>query len=147
MWYTYTMEYYSAIKRSEVQRDSTFSCLKQIFKLRHSLVFLSVFTATRNNTYGYILCTRHCVQGIKSIALINRHRSYNTDVVVVKSLKSCPTLCDHVDCSTPGFTIFQSLLKLMSIESVIPHNHLIFCHLPFLLPSICPIIKVFSNES
>ena len=38
----------------------------------------------------------------------------------------------------------QSLLKLMSIESVMPSNHLILCH-PFLLPSIFPSIRVFSN--
>ena len=40
-----------------------------------------------------------------------------------------------------------SLLKLMSIESVMPSNHLILCHLLLLLPSIFPRIKVFSNES
>ena len=40
----------------------------------------------------------------------------------------------------------QSLLKLMSIESVMPCNHLILCHLLFLLPSIFPSISVFSNE-
>ena len=40
----------------------------------------------------------------------------------------------------------QSLLKLMSIESVMPSNHLILCH-PLLLPSIFPSIRVFSNES
>ena len=40
----------------------------------------------------------------------------------------------------------QSLLKLMSIESVMPSSHLILCH-PLLLPSIFPSIKVFSNES
>ena len=40
-----------------------------------------------------------------------------------------------------------SLLKLMSIESVMPFNHLILCHLLLLLPSIFPRIKVFSNES
>ena len=45
-----------------------------------------------------------------------------------------------------SFTISQSLLKLMSIESVMPHNHLILCH-PLLLPSIFPSIKAFSNES
>ena len=45
-----------------------------------------------------------------------------------------------------SFTIFQSLLKLMSIESVMPTNHLIFCHLLLLLPSIFPSIRVFSNE-
>ena len=41
----------------------------------------------------------------------------------------------------------QSLLKLMSIESVKPTNHLILCHPLLLLPSIFPSIRVFSNES
>ena len=40
-----------------------------------------------------------------------------------------------------------SLLKPMSIESVMPSNHLIFCHPLLLLPSICPSIRVFPNES
>ena len=40
-----------------------------------------------------------------------------------------------------------SLLKLMSIMSVMPSNHLILCHPPLLLPSIFPSIRVFSNES
>ena len=44
------------------------------------------------------------------------------------------------------FAISQSLLKLMSIESVMPSSHVILCHL-FLLPSIFPSIRVFSNES
>ena len=39
-----------------------------------------------------------------------------------------------------------SMLKLMSIESVMPSNHLILCH-PLLLPSIFPSIRIFSNES
>ena len=41
----------------------------------------------------------------------------------------------------------QSLLKLMSIESVMPSNHLILCHPLLLLPSIFPSIRVFANES
>ena len=45
-----------------------------------------------------------------------------------------------------SFTISQSLLKVMSIESVMPSNHLIF-YCPLLLPSIFPNIRVFSNES
>ena len=44
-------------------------------------------------------------------------------------------------------TTSQSLLKLMSIESVIPSNHLILCHPLLLLPSIFPTIRVISNES
>ena len=46
-----------------------------------------------------------------------------------------------------SFTISRSLLKLMSIESVILSNHLILCHSLLLLPSIFPNIRVFSNES
>ena len=45
-----------------------------------------------------------------------------------------------------SFTISQSLLKLMSIGSVMPSNHRILCH-PLLLPSIFPSIRVFSKES
>ena len=45
-----------------------------------------------------------------------------------------------------SFTISQTLLKLMSMESVMPSNHLVLCH-PLLLPSIFPSIRVFSHES
>ena len=61
----------------------------------------------------------------------------------------CPTLCDPMD-PMPGFPSFTSswsLLKLMSIELVIPSNHLILCHPLLLLHSIFPSIRVFSNES
>ena len=53
-------------------------------------------------------------------------------------------------CSVPGslsITSSQSLLKLMSFESVMPSNHLILCHPLLLLPSIFPSIRVFSGES
>ena len=46
-----------------------------------------------------------------------------------------------------SFTRSQGLFKLMSIESVMPSNHLILCHLFFILPSVFPSIRVFSNES
>ena len=52
--------------------------------------------------------------------------------------------------STPGLPVHHQLLsppKAMSIESVMPSNHLILCHPLLLLPSICPSIRVFSNES
>ena len=52
-----------------------------------------------------------------------------------------------MDCSTPGFPPSQRLLKLMSMESVMPSNHLILCHPLLLLPSIFLSIRVFSNES
>ena len=62
--------------------------------------------------------------------------------------KLCPTLCNPIDCSA-GFPVLHCLpeLKLMSIESVMPSNHLILCHPLLLLPSMFPSIRVFSNES
>ena len=55
-----------------------------------------------------------------------------------------------MDCCRPCFPVLhypQGLLKLMSIESVMPCNHLILCRPLLLLPSIFPRIRVFSNES
>ena len=46
-----------------------------------------------------------------------------------------------------SFTVSQSLLKLMSIEAVMPSNHLILCQPLLLLSSIFPTLRVFSNES
>ena len=65
-------------------------------------------------------------------------------------VQSYPTLCNPMDAARQAslsITNSWSLLKLMSIELVIPSNHLIFCHPLFLLPSIFPSIRVFSNES
>ena len=49
--------------------------------------------------------------------------------------------------ASPSFTISRSLPKFMSIESVLPSNHLILCCPLLLLPSIFPSIRVFSSES
>ena len=71
-------------------------------------------------------------------------------VVIVQSLSHIQLFL------TPGtaacqaslsFTIFRSLLKLMSIDSVMPYNHHVLCHTLLFLPSIFPNIRVFSNES
>ena len=54
-----------------------------------------------------------------------------------------------MDCSTPSFPGYhklRSLLKLISIESVMPSNHLILCHALLLPPSIFPSVRVFFNE-
>ena len=56
-----------------------------------------------------------------------------------------------MDCSMPGFPVHHQhpelLLKLMSIESVMPSNHLILCHPLLLPPSVFPSIRGFSSES
>ena len=49
--------------------------------------------------------------------------------------------------ATLSFTVSQTLLKLKSIELVMPSTHLILCHLLLLLPSVFPSIRAFSNES
>ena len=70
-------------------------------------------------------------------------------VVVVRSL-SCvclfatPRTAAHL--ASLSFTISRSLLKIMSIESVMPFNHLILCHSLLLLPSIFSSIRIFSCE-
>ena len=74
--------------------------------------------------------------------------------------QSCPTLCNPMDCSPPGckpwaaarqaslsITNSRHLLKLMSIELVMPSKRLILCRPLPLLPSVFSSIRVFSNES
>ena len=63
--------------------------------------------------------------------------------------QSCTTLCDPwtATCQTSlSFTISWNLLKVMSIESVMPSNYLILCHPLLLLPSIFSSVRVFSNK-
>ena len=67
--------------------------------------------------------------------------------IVVQSVMSD---CNPMDCSTPGFPVLHhlwSLLKLMSIELVMPINHLILCCPLLIPPSVFPSIRVFYSES
>ena len=64
--------------------------------------------------------------------------------------QSCPTLWNSMNCSTPGLPVHHQLpefTKLMSIELMMPCNHLILCRPLLFQPSIFPSIKVFPNES
>ena len=86
-------------------------------------------------------CTQHCTQHCKAAISSVQFSS-------VQSLS--PTLCDPMDCSSQAclsITTSQSLLRLMSIELVMPSNHLILCHPLLLLPSIYPSVRVFPNDS
>ena len=61
----------------------------------------------------------------------------------------CPALCDPIDAvhqASLSISTSHSLLSLMSIESVMPSNHLILCRPLLLLPSIFPSIRVFSHQ-
>ena len=86
----------------------------------------------------YILCTYICVHNthtyISSVHSFSRVQLFLT-----------PRTAAHQD--SLSITNSQSLLKLMPIKSVMPSNHLILCHSLLLLPSIFPIIRVFSNQS
>jgi len=71
-------------------------------------------------------------------------------VAAVQLLSRVQLFVTSMDCSTPGFPVFTvswNLLKLLSIESVMPSSHLILCHPLLLPPSIFAIIRVFCNES
>ena len=79
-------------------------------------------------------------------------RKKNTDIYISSVQFSRSVMSDslrpHVlQHTSPSITNSWSLLKLMSIESVMPSNHLILCRPLLLLPSIFPSIRVFSNES
>ena len=66
--------------------------------------------------------------------------------------QSCPTLCNPMDCSTPGFPVHHQLPELTKshvhqVSDAIQPTHLILCHPLLLLLSIFPSIRVFSSES
>ena len=121
------------------------------------------FNSLKSRSYTVFQCLNTVISYIVSSFLIvynrmlselfyslmsgNRSLSLICSVSLVTQL--CPTFCDPMDCSTPDFPITnsQSLLKLMSIESVMPSNYIILCYLLLLPPLIFPSIRIFSNES
>ena len=75
---------------------------------------------------------------------------YRLTVQFSSVAQSCLTLCDSMNCSTPGLPVHHQLpesTQNLVIESVMPSNHLILSCPLLLLPSIFPSIRVFSNES
>ena len=111
-----------------------------------------------------LLLGRKGMTNLDSI-LISRNITLPTKIHIVKAMVfsvvmyGCELLfsCSVVaDSATPwttacqaslSFTIYQSLLKFMSTESVMPSKHLVLCHPLLLPPSVFPSIRVFSNES
>ena len=80
----------------------------------------------------------------QELSLIHAYIPYGTKCLVVVFLlvaKFCLTLCDPIDCNTPGFPVLHHLLDLMMLS-----NHLILCCSLLLLLSIFPSIRVFSNK-
>ena len=91
---------------------------------------------------------RNCLFRKRLLALLPILDFQGSSSIQFSSLaQSCLTLCDPMDYSPPGLPVHHqlpSLLKLMSIESVIPSNHLILCRPLLLLSAIFPSIRVFS---
>ena len=83
----------------------------------------------------------------KTFSVFSMNKEYAPFITTVQFssvAQRCPTVCNPMDCSTPGLPVNSwSLLKLML---VMPFNHLILCR-PLLTPSIFPSIRVFSIES
>ena len=126
LWYIYTMEYYSVMKRNKI---GSFV----VMWMNLESVIQSEVSQKKENIIYY--CT---------------YMESTKMVQFSPVTQSCLTLCYPIACSTPGFqsiTNSQSLHELVSIESVMPSNHLILCHSLLLPPSIFPSIRVFSNES
>ena len=82
---------------------------------------------------------------------MSTHKLVNNCSVKFSSVAQlCPTLCDPMDCSTPGFPIHHQLPEFIQthvhqVSDAIQPSH--FCHPLLLPPSIFPSIRVFSNES
>ena len=78
-----------------------------------------------------------------------RHLSFSS-VQFSSVAQSCPTLCDPMDCSTPGLPVHHQLPEVTQThapELMMPSSHLILCCPLLRLPSIFPSIRVFSSES
>ena len=117
------------------------------------LVFLYGFwKEARHNSfsYGRNAGSIHCLPArVSEVSNIWSQLAKTRFDVVVQSLSHVwlfVTPWTAVCQDSLSFTVYQSLLKLMSIESVMPCNHLIFCCLLLLLPLVFPSIKVFCNE-
>ena len=85
-----------------------------------------------------------------SLPAVTEQDEHSPSVQLSSVAQSCPKLCDPMVCIMSGFPVLHYLLEFaqfMIIESAMPSNLLILCHLLLLLPSIFPSIRVFSNES
>ena len=124
---------------------------------------LSIFLFERSQTGSAaypkspVISPQHMFQfglNIQNCKQYTHHDAFTKNAILV--IAQFSSLVQQLSCVrlfvTPGTATHQaslsmSMLKLMSIESVMPSNHLILCHPLLLLPSIFPSIRVFSSES
>ena len=114
------------LKNTEKQNSRKFQKAKLVFAV-HWQLFTYIYTA-------FTMYLHFIQSGSSSAQLLSRVQLFVTPWTAVRQ-------------ASLYITNSQSLLKLMSIELVMPSNHLILCCPLLLLPSIFPSIRVFSNES
>ena len=91
--------------------------------------------------------TQGSTSGLGRSHMLWRNQTVAAVVQLFSPVRLFATLWTVAHQASLSFTISQSLLKLMSIESVMPSNHLSLCHPLLLLPSVFPSIRVFSSKS
>ena len=132
------------------------------YSFKESLKFQGVFSSVKNTAVGFLFLFQDLPQGLNLCSCIGRqilykcatweaHRELLSSVQFSSVIiQLCLTVCDPMNRSMPGLPVHHQLpesTQTKSIESVMPSNDLILCLPLFLLPSIVPSIRVFSNES
>ena len=129
---------------SNIPSNSLFFSLT-VFKLLRD--YFSLFLLCEFYYFFYFLNNLNRLMLIFLLSSVSRVYNQFSSVQSLSSALLFVTLWTAAYQASLSFTNSQNLLKVISIESVMPSNYLILCH-PFLfLPSIFPIIRVFSNES
>ena len=166
---TYSLLLYNLLSTSRMIVHSKFCYLILIYSLIHSLFFSQMFPIQcytvdiltpwlrgKEDLTTQVFNAQFMMKGgqfsvLYSIALIKckifQHLIWFSSVQSLSHILLFVTPCTAAGQASPSITNSQSLLKLMSIESVMPSNHLILCHPLILLPSSFPRIGVLSNES
>ena len=141
-------------------KDSCYLASSWIYTMKEEH-FATYFTEATTRMLGVILCvnswiSKHCIQYRSdfqhqgSFSVLEQCLFF-CSVQFSSVVRSCPTFYDPHGTTayqaSLSITNSQSLSKLVSIESLMPSNHLIRCHPLLLLSSVFPNIRVFSNES
>ena len=144
-----TLHFFLLCQQTQISiRDNSQPCGYHMTVLSTNMIRNMLEKALSRERYICQVCSWLCVQTTllaRSFTFMYKAECYCYCSVA----KSYLILCNPMDYSMPGFPVFTiswSLLRLMSIDMVMPFNHLIFSCPLLLLPSIFPSIRFFSNE-
>ena len=136
------------VTKQQVSLLSIISLLGYIWIYTNEIIWVGPLDRLRR---GLVTRKTKWLEGwdFESHSMTSRERSWVWNCCCCSVAKSCPTLCDSLDCSTPGSSILYYLLKFpqVYVHWVGDAIHLILCHPHLLLPSVSPRITDFSNES